>query len=43
MPAPPRTPVLVGVAQLSQRVENPALAREPIALMLHALRLALTT
>jgi acetyl-CoA C-acetyltransferase len=40
MPVPPRTPVLVGAAQLSQRAEDPALAREPIVLMRDALRLA---
>jgi acetyl-CoA C-acetyltransferase len=40
LPVPPRTPVLVGAAQLSQRAEDPALAREPIALMEDALRLA---
>ena len=43
MPAlsvPPRTPVLVGAAQLSQRAEDPALAKEPIALMEDALRAA---
>jgi acetyl-CoA C-acetyltransferase len=40
MAVPPRTPVLVGAAQLSQRVEDPALAREPLVLMSDALRLA---
>ena len=40
MPVPPRTPVLVGAAQLSQRAADPALAREPLALMEDALRLA---
>jgi acetyl-CoA C-acetyltransferase len=40
MPAPSRTPVLVGAAQLSQRAEDPALAKEPLALMEDALRLA---
>jgi acetyl-CoA C-acetyltransferase len=40
MPVPPRTPVLVGAAQLCQRAEDPALAKEPIALMEDALRAA---
>jgi acetyl-CoA C-acetyltransferase len=40
MPVPPRTPVLVGAAQLAQRAEDPALAREPLVLMRDALRLA---
>jgi acetyl-CoA C-acetyltransferase len=40
MAVPPRTPVLVGAAQLSQRAEDPALAREPIVLMRDALRAA---
>jgi acetyl-CoA C-acetyltransferase len=40
MALPPRTPVLVGAAQLSQRAEDPALAREPLLLMHDALRLA---
>jgi acetyl-CoA C-acetyltransferase len=40
MAVPPRTPVLVGAAQLCQRAEDPALASEPIALMEDALRLA---
>ena len=39
-PVPPRTPVLVGAAQLSQRAEDPSLADEPIVLMERALRLA---
>jgi len=37
MPVPPRTPVLVGAAQLVQRAEDPALAREPLVLMRVAL------
>jgi len=40
MPVPPRTPVLVGAAQLVQRAEDPALAREPLVLMRDALRAA---
>src|SRR5688572_6949482 len=40
MPVPPRTPVLVGVAQLSQRAEDPALAKEPLERMEDALRAA---
>ena len=34
------TPVLVGVAQLSQRIQNPAEGKEPIDLMIDACRLA---
>jgi acetyl-CoA C-acetyltransferase len=40
LPVPPRTPVLVGTAQISQRAEDPALAREPIVLMRDALHAA---
>ena len=36
----PRTPVVVGVGQVSQRVEDPAEAREPTALLADALRAA---
>ncbi len=36
----PRTPVLVGVAAISQREEDPARAREPLALMIEALERA---
>lgn len=36
----PPTPVLVGVAQVLQRTDDDALAREPLALMLDAVRLA---
>jgi acetyl-CoA C-acetyltransferase len=36
----PRTPVIVGAAQLSVRSEDPAAAREPLALMEDALRAA---
>lgn len=37
MPLDPRTPVLVGCGQLTQRVDDPADGREPLALMLAAL------
>jgi acetyl-CoA C-acetyltransferase len=40
MPADPRTPVLVGVAAVSQREEDPGNAREPIELMTLALERA---
>src|SRR5688572_26323171 len=40
IPVPPRTPVLVGAAQLVQRAEDPARADEPLALMERALRAA---
>jgi acetyl-CoA C-acetyltransferase len=40
MTIPPRTPVLVGVAQLEQRERDPLRAKEPLALMLEATRLA---
>ncbi len=36
----PRTPVLVGVGAISQREEDPARAREPLALMIAALERA---
>lgn len=35
-----RTPVLVGISQLLQRVDDPAEAREPLALMIEAVRAA---
>jgi acetyl-CoA C-acetyltransferase len=35
-----RTPILVGVAQLEQRIDDPLAAREPIALMIDAVRRA---
>lgn len=34
------TPILVGAAQLEQRIDDPATAREPIELMIDAVRLA---
>lgn len=37
---PERTPVLIGVAAVTQREEDPALAKEPLALMCDALALA---
>jgi acetyl-CoA C-acetyltransferase len=37
-----RTPVIVGVAQVEQREDDPAVAREPLALMLEAVRAAAT-
>jgi acetyl-CoA C-acetyltransferase len=40
MPLDPRTPVLVGAAAAQQREEDPARAREPLALMALALDLA---
>ncbi len=36
----PRTPVLVGVAAIQERPDDPATAREPLDLMEHALRAA---
>jgi acetyl-CoA C-acetyltransferase len=38
----PRTPVIVGVGQLDQRTADPAAAREPVALLADAVRLAAT-
>jgi len=35
-----RTPVLVGIAQLLQRIDDPAEARQPLDLMIEAVRLA---
>jgi acetyl-CoA C-acetyltransferase len=35
-----QTPILVGVAQLEQRIDDPLAAREPIALMIDAVRRA---
>ena len=40
MTIPPRTPVLVGIAQVEQRERDPLRAQEPLALMLEATRLA---
>jgi acetyl-CoA C-acetyltransferase len=40
MTIPPRTPVLVGVAQVEQREQDPLRAKEPLALMVEATRLA---
>ncbi len=40
MPLAPRTPVLVGVAAVQQRIDDPASAREPLALMADALERA---
>ncbi len=40
MTLPPRTPVLVGIAQLEQRERDPLQAREPLDLMVEAVRLA---
>lgn len=40
MPLDPRTPVLVGVAAISQREEDPDRAREPLSLMAAALERA---
>ncbi|MFI5319029.1 MAG: hypothetical protein ACHQ6V_05580 [Myxococcota bacterium] len=39
-PAADRTPVIVGAAQIAQRADDPALAREPLLLMEDALRAA---
>ncbi|MEM8924296.1 MAG: acetyl-CoA acetyltransferase [Actinomycetota bacterium] len=36
----PRTPVIVGVAQITQRPDDPAEAMEPVALMEHVVRAA---
>ena len=36
----PRAPVIVGVAQVTDRVSDPAVARTPIELMVDALRSA---
>ena len=38
----PRTPVVVGVGQVEQRVTDPATAREPVALLADAARAATT-
>ncbi|MGH0035031.1 MAG: acetyl-CoA acetyltransferase [Myxococcota bacterium] len=40
MPLDPRTPVLVGVAQVSQRFEDPLEGAEPLDMMVDAVRLA---
>jgi acetyl-CoA C-acetyltransferase len=40
MTIPPRTPVLVGIAQVEQRERDPARAKEPLELMVEATRLA---
>ena len=40
MPIDPRSPVLVGAAQISQRAEDPRDGREPLVLMEDALRAA---
>ncbi len=40
MAIPPRTPVLVGVAQVEQRERDPLRAREPLDLMTNAVKLA---
>jgi acetyl-CoA C-acetyltransferase len=40
MTLPPRTPVLVGIAQVEQRERDPLRAREPLALMTEATQLA---
>ena len=40
MTIPPRTPVLVGIAQVEQRERDPLRAREPLALMTDATQLA---
>ncbi len=40
MPVDPRTPILVGVGQLSQRPEDPLDGAEPLDMMLQAARLA---
>ena len=40
MALPPRTPVLVGVAQLEQRERDPLRAKEPLELMVEAVGLA---
>jgi acetyl-CoA C-acetyltransferase len=40
MTFPPRTPVLVGIAQVEQREKDPRAAREPLELMVEATRLA---
>ena len=36
----PAVPVLVGISQLEQRISDPALAKEPLALMIDAVRAA---
>jgi len=40
MPVAPRTPVLVGVGAVQQRLEDPVAAREPVELMIAALEQA---
>ncbi len=40
MSIPPRTPVLVGIAQVEQRERDPAKAQEPLELMVAATKLA---
>ena len=40
MPAQDSLPVLVGIAQLEQRVADPLCAREPLELMIDAVRAA---
>jgi acetyl-CoA C-acetyltransferase len=40
MTIPPRTPVLVGIAQVEQRERDPLKAREPLELMVEATQLA---
>lgn len=40
MSIPPRTPVLIGVAQVEQREKDPLKAREPLELMVEATKLA---
>ena len=40
MTIPPRTPVLVGIAQVEQRERDPLAAREPLDLMVEATKLA---
>ncbi len=40
MDAPERTPILVGAAAVQQREEDPSLAREPLELMIDALKAA---
>ncbi len=39
-PLPPRTPVLVGIAQVEQRIDDPQEAREPLELMIDAVERA---
>ena len=39
----PRTPVIVGVAQVTDRVSDPTVARTPVELMVDALRSAART